>query len=77
MILCLQLPTVLELVPHEKGFALKVEELFSNITQPEYLEDCTEVQSGLEGCGFPPPALLMVVSTVLERNPELRPFRPR
>ena len=43
MILCLQLPTVLELVPHEKGFALKVEELFSNITQPEYRQVIVEV----------------------------------
>ena len=52
MILCLQLPTVLELVPHEKGFALKVEELFSNITQPEYRQVIVEVGVELMGVAF-------------------------
>ena len=32
-----------ELVPHEKNFALKVEELLSNITQPEYRQVIVEV----------------------------------
>ena len=40
---CFQIPTVYELAPHEKAFALKVEELLSNITQPEYRQVIIEV----------------------------------
>lgn len=40
---------MLELVPHEKGFALKVEELFSNITLPEYRQVMVEVIVVLHG----------------------------
>lgn len=52
-----QIPTIYELVAHEKSFALRVEELLSNINFPEYRQMIIEA--------------LMVVSTVLERNPEV------
>jgi phosphorylase kinase alpha/beta subunit len=53
----LQVPTVHEVSGQEVQFALKVEELLSSITIPEYRQVIVE--------------MLMVVSTVLERNPEI------
>ncbi|KAL5467658.1 hypothetical protein EMCRGX_G031920 [Ephydatia muelleri] len=53
-----KLPTVQELSATEKNFAICVEEFLSNITMPEYRQMVVE--------------MLMVISTIFERNPELR-----
>ena len=74
-----QKTTVTSTSGHEKKFALLVEELFSDITCPEYRQLVVEASVAAIGmlsfslvriisC----PQLLMVVSTLLERNPELR-----
>ncbi len=100
----LQHPAIYEMGSHEKNFALKVEELLSSITFPEYRQMIVEVihkiiqwlleqisysyrESACMYCaaftsfvalhrsdcmGITVRAqLLMVVSTVLERNPEV------
>ena len=43
-----QIPTIYELVAHEKSFALTVEELFSNVTFPEYRQMIIEVINCLD-----------------------------
>ena len=119
MYTCTQVPTIYEVSGQEVQFALRVEELFSTITIPEYRQVVVEVSQGMvlspslplslplslslppspppppppsssppRSCFHhspcvsiftapppPPPPLfsqiLMVVSTVLERNPEI------
>ena len=48
LLIVIQSPTIYELVAHEKGFALIVEELFSNITFPEYRQMIIEVIIALQ-----------------------------
>ncbi|XP_030060241.1 phosphorylase b kinase regulatory subunit beta isoform X2 [Microcaecilia unicolor] len=52
-----QQPTLSDMTMYEMNFSLLVEDILQNITQPEYRQIIVE--------------LLMVVSIILERNPEL------
>nr|XP_033796705.1 phosphorylase b kinase regulatory subunit beta isoform X2 [Geotrypetes seraphini] len=52
-----QQPTLSDMTMYEMNFSLLVEDILQNITQPEYRQIIVE--------------LLMVVSVILERNPEL------
>lgn len=52
-----QLPTISEMTHRERNFQLKVEELLSDISNPEYRQTVVE--------------LLVVLATILERNPEV------
>lgn len=53
----LQLPTISDMTKRERNFQLKVEELLSDISNPEYRQTVVE--------------LLVVLATILERNPEV------
>lgn len=52
-----QLPTLSDMTHRERNFQLKVEELLSDISNPEYRQTVVE--------------LLVVLATILERNPEV------
>ncbi|XP_068721668.1 phosphorylase b kinase regulatory subunit beta-like isoform X1 [Montipora capricornis] len=52
-----QYPTISEMTHRERNFQLKVEELLSDISNPEYRQTVVE--------------LLVVLATILERNPEV------
>ncbi|XP_048576462.1 phosphorylase b kinase regulatory subunit beta [Nematostella vectensis] len=52
-----QLPTISDMTKQERNFQLKVEELLSDISNPEYRQLVVE--------------LLVVLATILERNPEV------
>ncbi|KAK2559790.1 Phosphorylase b kinase regulatory subunit beta [Acropora cervicornis] len=53
----LQYPTISEMTHRERNFQLKVEELLSDISNPEYRQTVVE--------------LLVVLATILDRNPEV------